>query len=363
MRNRIRILSWLFVVLAFPPVKAADVYHAQGELAGEPGVDSALLQSRLTAVKSMDENRAVPGALGVARFVIDQGPGSADAMVTPWLTAESKSDYIVRYFLRGLQPNRRYRYHLEFGANETTTKKGPFRWFRTLPDPASHARLSFLMFNCMSWDAFMDGYSNRLPYAGPDKALGYPTLATMKRYSDSHFVIGAGDLVYYDVPSSSKATTLEELRTKWRRQFSLPRAIDFFGTIGAYWMKDDHDFRYDDADLTGLRGPSPELGIRVFKEQMPVVPHEDFNRPTYRTVRASANVQLWFVEGRDYRSPKAMPDGPDKSIWGMKQREWLKKTLRESNATWKLLITEISHEGRGRRIPARGGRVGRKSQG
>ena len=34
-----------------------------------------------------------------------------------------------------------------------------------------------------------------------------------------------------------------------------------------------------------------------------------------------------------------MPDGPDKSVWGREQKEWLKRTLLESDATWKLLIS------------------------
>ena len=34
-----------------------------------------------------------------------------------------------------------------------------------------------------------------------------------------------------------------------------------------------------------------------------------------------------------------MPDGPDKTLWGVEQIGWLKQTLQESDATWKLLIS------------------------
>ena len=40
-----------------------------------------------------------------------------------------------------------------------------------------------------------------------------------------------------------------------------------------------------------------------------------------------------------YRSPNATPDGPDKTIWGKHQKAWLKRTLKESKATFKLLIS------------------------
>ena len=318
---------------------AASLFHAQGEIAGEPGSDSVLLQSRLTAGDRLNEQRGITGAAGVARFVIDRGSSGPDTVKTPWAKAEAAHDFIVRQLVRGLRPDTRYRYRLEFGVDETRTEVGPARAFRTLPGPENSSALSFLMFNCMGWGQYMDGYGDRKSYDGADKMLGYPTLVHAQKYADSHFFICAGDGVYYDTPREATARTLPELRAKWQQQFSMPRLAEFAGSMGSYWMKDDHDFRYDDADLTGPKEPSAELGIRVFKEQIPVVPREDFGRVTYRTVRAAAQVQLWFLEGRDYRSPNQMEDGPEKTIWGGEQRAWLQRTLRESDAAWKLIIT------------------------
>jgi alkaline phosphatase D len=318
---------------------AATLYHAQGEMAGEPGMDSVLLQTRLTASNELNAERGVTGAPGVARFLVDRGTDGSPLISTPWLKAESANDFIVRHWLRGLIPDTRYRYRLEYGPDETRTARGPDRFFRTLPGRALASQVSFLMFNCMGWGQYMDGYGNRQGYAGADKALGYPTLARALGYADANFFICAGDAVYYDTPKESTARTLPEMRAKWQQQFAMPRMTQFVGALASYWMKDDHDFRYDDADRTGTRAPSPELGIRVFKEQMPVVPREEFDRPTYRTVRVAAQFQLWFLEGRDYRSPNAMEDGPSKTIWGTEQRAWLQRTLRESDAAWKLIIT------------------------
>jgi alkaline phosphatase/alkaline phosphatase D len=50
-------------------------------------------------------------------------------------------------------------------------------------------------------------------------------------------------------------------------------------------------------------------------------------------------LQIWLVEGRDYRSLNRIPDGPDKTIWGEEQQQWLKRTLLDSNATFKILIS------------------------
>lgn len=74
-------------------------------------------------------------------------------------------------------------------------------------------------------------------------------------------------------------------------------------------------------------------------EQLPVAPMGDKDAKTYRTHRVSKDLQIWLPENRMYRSPNAMEDGPEKSIWGKEQRAWLQKTLKESDATYKLLIS------------------------
>jgi len=50
-------------------------------------------------------------------------------------------------------------------------------------------------------------------------------------------------------------------------------------------------------------------------------------------------LQVWLVEGRDFRSPNTMKDGPNKSIWGKEQKEWLLKSIQASDADWKVLIS------------------------
>jgi alkaline phosphatase D len=50
-------------------------------------------------------------------------------------------------------------------------------------------------------------------------------------------------------------------------------------------------------------------------------------------------LQIWFTDGRDFRSKNKVPDGPDKTIWGSEQKAWFKRTMKESNATWKVLVT------------------------
>jgi alkaline phosphatase/alkaline phosphatase D len=309
-------------------------------MAGEVTAESVLLQSRLTAIPGpdLDAEGDVPGRSGVACFEWSESPDFQAARRSDWLTATAERDFIVRTRVTGLKPGTTYHYRLLLGENRENLVRGPVRRFRTL---AGAGELAFCMGSCMNYHAFMHGKANG---GGPvtatleDKRLGYPVFAAMTALQP-HFFIGTGDIVYYDHPAKGAAQMLPELRRKWHEQFRLPRLIDFFACTPAYWSKDDHDFRFNDADLRGEKRPLPATGIALFREQMPVFELGDSASPTYRTQRVHRHLQLWFLEGRDYRSPNPMPDGPEKSLWGRAQREWLQATLRESNATWKVLIT------------------------
>ncbi len=321
----------------------AEIHHAQGEMAGEVTAGTVLLQSRLTTIPGpeLDAEGDVPGAVGVARFEWSESADFQNAQRTEWLRALPERDFIVREKLAGLRPGTRYHYRLEFGPDETQTRTGPARSFKTLPDAGSTAELSFCMGSCMNYHSFMAGKSNGggpVTATAEDKRLGFPAFAAMLDLRPDFF-IGAGDIVYYDHPAKPAAQTMPELRRKWHEQFRFPRLIAFLGQTPAFWSKDDHDFRYNDADLGGKRLPDAATGINLFREQLPLSPAGDDASPAYRTHRVHKHLQLWFVEGRDHRSPNSMADGPDKSIWGREQRAWLQDTLKASDAAWKVIVT------------------------
>ena len=144
-----------------------------------------------------------------------------------------------------------------------------------------------------------------------------------------------------------EAKTDAEIRRKYHEQFMQRRFIDLFTKVPAYWQKDDHDYRFDDSDpymdaaryREGDGLPSHDQGVRMFLEQLPVADPKTASPITFRTYRVNKLLQIWLVEGRDYRSPNNMPDGPDKSLWGAAQKEWLKGTLLASDATFKILVS------------------------
>lgn len=314
-----------------------SAHNAQGEMAGEVTANSALLQSRLTAIPgpALDAAGDIPGIGGKACFEWGKSQDFSDSRRTPWIAAITDSDFIIRSRLSDLQPGTRYFYRLIFEDGRV----GPPRSFKTL-DPGAKG-VSFAMGNCMHYQAFMSGIANGggpVTATNDDRRLGYPAFAALQKLQPDFF-IGAGDTVYYDFPADNPARTLPELRKKWHEQFRFPRMVEFFANTPAFWMKDDHDFRFDDADQSGEKLPLASTGRALFNEQMPIHEAGETSSPNYRTHRISQDVQLWLLEGRDHRSDNNSTDGPEKTLWGKRQRGWLERTLKASDAKWKILVS------------------------
>ena len=335
--NEVVTCSILACFASFSLSYAEDVYRAQGEMTGEVTVNSAIVQTRLTAVKRNIDGD-VPGAVGVARFEYDSDRQFQSPQITPWMSSRPEADYIIKAVLKDLRPGTRYYYRVHYGLSRERTQSGPVCTFRTLQGAVGTDTVSFAVVTGMMY-GFYHGIDRAEEGPRPDRAAGYPALQTMLGM-DLDFFVGTGDNVYYDTrPRKTFAKTLPQLRQKWHEQFVQSRFVALFRTVPTYWEKDDHDHRYNDCDTTGNRAPSSDLGIATFREQVPIVDPADHAARTYRTYRVNRDLQIWLVEGRDYRSPNKMLDGPEKTLWGSEQLAWLKRTLWESDAAFKLLIS------------------------
>lgn len=362
------LLSLLYcAALAGQPPPDFPINLRQGLMAGEVGETSAILQSRLTSSNPRQDPRweGIRGARGWARFEIAANGEFRGSRMTDWIEASPYSDFLVKVKVGGLEPATRHHYRMHYGPRKDDLRISDAGTFRTLAGASTAEAYSFAIVTGMNYSFFhYTGSGRKPPYSGPDKALGYPALASMLRLRPDFFV-GTGDNVYYDHPGHrGRAQTRHEMRKKHHEQYSQPRFLDLFASVATYWMKDDHDHRFDDSDAVnavrirapkqldyyprtniheGESGsgfqPSHELGIAVFQEQLPVVDPAEADPVTFRTHRVSRDLQVWLVEGRDYRSPLDQPDGPRKTIWGERQKEWLLRTLQESDATFKMLLS------------------------
>lgn len=263
---------------------------------------------------------ACPGMAGRVRLRYGLKADLSDATVTPWMEVDEETDFIHQFPLSGLQPGSTYHYVSEAAVSGTDSVKQTITGqFHTAPDASRPSAFRFCVMTCQ-------GYHDR------DHTEGHPIYPAMSAL-EPRFITMTGDLVYYD--SDGPAATSPELaRLHWERMFSLPRLLTTLKGTSSYWLKDDHDTLSNDA-FPGMRAGKLTFaeGQQIFHQQAPM------GQQSYRTFRWGRDLQIWFTDGRDFRSSNKMPDGPDKTIWGAEQKAWFKKTVKDSTATWKVLIS------------------------
>jgi alkaline phosphatase D len=268
-----------------------------------------------------DMEGACPGTTGEVRISYYREDDLGSKITLDWAEVDASKNYTKQWRLTKLSPNTRYIVELTSRktpeSGSTNHLKGAFL---TPPDSDIEKDISFAVVSCHD-------YNRR------DHAKGHRIYPAMGR-DELNFFVHTGDIEYYDKPNPF-AYTEKLMRFKWDRLFALPYQRGFYNKTTSYFMKDDHDTLKDDA-FPGTRygAVSFERGLEIFdKEQFPS------NSKTYKTIRWGKDLQIWLLEGRKYRSKNTEPDGPEKTILGKAQREWLFDTIDRSDATFKVIIS------------------------
>lgn len=311
----------LFLTNLALTAQAAEPHQANGIKIGEVDQTSAIVWTRTTRDVQADPSadNAAPGAEGEVRVTCSQKKPRHEVFTSTWTATDPQRDFTHQFKIQGLTPATGYELLVETrpmgGGKSVSQVNGQFR---TAPTPDSIAPVNFVVVTCQAIRSNDCGDHGHSPY----KLI--PQL-------DADFFVHTGDIVYYDKEPLCKDAV--HARWKWNRMYGFFFNRDFHSTIASYFMKDDHDTLKNDCwpgqtygDLTW------EQGLAIFREQVPM------GEKTYRTVRWGKDVQIWMTENRDFRSPNRSPDGPDKSIWGAEQKTWFKRTVAESDATFKFLI-------------------------
>ena len=270
-------------------------------------------------MSAADIRDAVPGSPGQVR-VAWKAREEKGWQQTQWQSVDPQRDFTRQFLLKGLAAGTEHLVRVESRrgpdgpAGQTIEGR-----FRTAPPADTPARVVFTV-------STGQGYGSR------DCPEGYKIYPAMLKL-DPDFFVHTGDVVYYDKLAKSLALA----RYHWQRTYSLPTNVAFHRQVASYFIKDDHDTWQNDCWPTDKRQNMGTFtfvqGLGVFREQVPM------GRLTYRTHRWGRDLQIWLVEGRDYRSANPDPDGPDKTIWGAAQKAWFKRTVQASDATFRVLIS------------------------
>lgn len=323
--------------------KEPEIFFTNGFKIAEVGSKSALLWTRLCAQQSpnpvlhsrkdsvfrhpidFDEDMpvdqmdgAVLGLEGLARATLINVEKS---IKSDWFPALAKNDFTVEIPFDELESETNYQLIWEAKLPHSEKIFESRGSFHTAPEPESWKPIQVVTSTCQYFWSFDN-----------DKR-GFDTYDSMSRFNPDFFV-HTGDYIYYDKPGPL-ANTIEKARHKWHAMNSWPSLIDFFKHTPIYMLKDDHDLLTDDAypSSKAYGELTFEKGIKIWNENAPIR-----DKP-YRTFCWGKDLQIWLVEGREFRSPNNLEDGPNKTIWGSRQKEWFQETVNASNTTFKILFS------------------------
>ena len=257
---------------------------------------------------------------------------------TEEFASRKEHDFTVKVPIEGLIPATRYRYDIrimdpaQLAVAAAVTSQGEFI---TAPSPEQSAPVTFL------WSADIGG-QNRCR----DEQAGYPIFDLM-RLQKPDFMILLGDLIYGDdtcqsppnAPGSKfTASTLDQYRAKHRYQHGSPALQRFLESVPLWAIWDDHEVRNN---FSGPYDSQMPLARQAFLEYWPIRTPADDPTRLYRQVRYGADLEIFILDTRQYRSRNSELDGPNKTMLGKAQLAWLLDSLVRSVARWKIIATSV----------------------
>lgn len=345
-----------------PPASSADAAFPQGVAAGDPTSTSIVLWTRT----------AEPARLRLSVWVDDAAGGPSAGEIDPSSDAfhfdlpeakDGSADGTISRVVEGLRPATPYRYRFSHPAAGVAIDGR----FRTAPADDALALPSFVVGGDLGGQALCR-HAER----------GYDIFQAMAAV-EPHFLVANGDMIYADNPCPASGPmregqpwpnvpgdfpgigdvdwtvpgeAREAIDAHWRYNRADPHHRAFLASTPYFAQWDDHEV-VNDFGLPWARLPiDPERegfpalahdALEAFFDWNPIRPSAEEPRRIYRSYRWGRELELFLLDGRSYRSSNDVVDTPEnaKVLLGDAQRRWLIEGLRRSEATWKVVSSDV----------------------
>jgi alkaline phosphatase D len=294
--------------------------------------------------------------------------------------ANQTTDYTARAMLEGLKPDTAYYYRVWFSrsdlyqdnSNSTLLSDSLSGTFRTAPAPDHYSPttkpISFI------FAADLGGQR----HCRQSDTGGYFIFKNMKELSPDFFIAN-GDMIYAadkcpvegpsdnwkNIPGNFSGiadpdvnwTNIEQVRDTYLKHWQYNRADpylqSFLQNVSMYSQWDDHEvindfgalwqywnsFNKDRKDYANLVNE----GRDAFFNYSPMNRNLDEKDRIYRSFNWGPNLDVFILDARSYRSPNNLADIPNnnKTMLGSEQLHWLKQSLMDSSAIWKVISSDV----------------------
>lgn len=236
-------------------------------------------------------------------------PSFSDPQRSIGVRATAATDHTVRITVSGLQPAARYFYRLRVDGIADRYRLTPFST-HTAPAGVAPFRLAFGSCARHQLDAEQPIF-RAISAAEPD------------------IFFWLGDNIYAD--STSSWVFAED----YRRQRSVASTLPLMRRVPQLAIWDDHDFGLNNSDMTS---PVRDASLAAFRNYWA---NPSFGLPDCPGIffrYSYGGVDFFMLDGRYNRTPNTGPDGPEKTLLGTRQGEWLRQELLASRAPFKVLV-------------------------
>jgi phosphodiesterase/alkaline phosphatase D-like protein len=233
--------------------------------------------------------------------------------------ALSSNNGTMQITARGLRPNTRFFYRFA-GSGGRRSDTGQFR---TAPSASQNATIHF------GWSGDADAQRARgqtQPFYNTLGDRNFAVYGALARENNS-FNVNLGDTIYSDsevgatfvngvYQGFAPALTVSAKWAKYRQNLALPNLQRLRTNAAMYNQWDDHEFINDFARGETLVGRTASgqviqvpgssvygAGVRAFRNYMPVT--YSSRNGIYRSFRWGKNLEVFFLDERSFRSPKA----------------------------------------------------------
>lgn len=315
------------------PATAATNLLPQGIAVGDVTSHSALIWLRTEGPMAVQiEWASVAAWVTMSKMATIR----SSAPRTPVIVTNPYNDFTRTIALDGLMPATRYRYHVLVGTDQGGALPVAMRGeFTTLPDATQSVSTT------VAWSGDLGGQERCR-----QGSTGYPIFDVIRdRHPD--FFLFLGDTIYSDsvCPSPPNepgadyvAKSLPEYRARHRYQRGAESLRRFLERVPVYVIWDDHEVKDNFSGPTEGQMPA---GRQALREYWPIASPADDPHRLYRSVRFGADLELFILDTRQYRSRNSDRDGNDKTMLGAAQLKWLLEGLMTSTATWKVVATSV----------------------
>lgn len=246
--------------------------------------------------------------------------------LTPVVRTAKENDHIALFRLTELPFGTRFEYELYLGG-ERVQRDYPLE-FQTQPhwrwrnDPPEFT----VAFGSCAY--FNDPVFDRpgTPYGGD-----YEIFEAIHR-ARPDLMLWLGDNIYYIEPDW---LTESGMRYRWRHSRRYPQLQPLLASIHHYAIWDDHDYGPNDSDSSYRL---KDVALKVFADYFPQVRYGLPEAPGCFYRFEWGDVEFFMLDDRTYRTPNRQRTNPEqRQMLGRAQLDWLKKSLRSSLATFKVI--------------------------